>query len=433
VMAQMRNVAAETSLRSRVVSTGIVVGVVVSATLCLAAQAAHGEPPSLRAVRLGGEPFAARVAQIDADWTIHFETDAASQVLAAKDLVRWGEYADSFRLMQVVLADGSLLVAQIAQLADERLAVDGEMCGRLEIPLARVRGVIVDPPPSPAARDRLWEQLAAVQGVEDQLILKNGDVLRGVLKTVQQRDETALSGSLVTTFAVQGRDVTIPESRISAMIFNPALVDAVAKPAFCVLTGFRDGSLLRVVQVAAAEPLLRLTLAGGVTVELDPLALQSDLTLLQPLGERITYLSDLPPLSYKHIPYLQTTWPLGRDRSVTDQRLRHGGATYIKGLGMHSASRVAYRLDNRWRRFEAELALDDTAGRQGSVVFRVFLGDDADRWQRAYESPVVRGGEPPLPMAVELGAARAIALIVDFADHGDVLDRAAWLNARLIE
>jgi hypothetical protein len=46
---------------------------------------------------------------------------------------------------------------------------------------------------------------------------------------------------------------------------------------------------------------------------------------------------------------------------------------------------------------------------------------------------VVRGGEAVVPISIEIGTARAIALIVDFADGGDVLDRAAWLNARLMK
>ena len=418
---------------SRRRSTWAAAGVAVLSLLLPALAASGGEGPQPRAVLLDGTPLAARLAQIDDDWTIHFDADSGRRTVAAADLVRWGEYADTCRLMQIMLADGSLLVAQLAELADEKLVVDGEACGRLELPLARVRGVIVDPPPSAAARDRLWDQIAAAQGVEDQLILKNGDVLRGILKSVQQRDGTVISGTLVTTFAVEGRDVSVAENRVAAMIFNPSLVAPAAKPAFYVLAGFRDGSLLKVAQVAAAGSWVRWTLVGGVTLELDPLALPAELSLLQPLGDQLAYLSDLPPLGYKHIAYLQTTWPLGRDRSVTDQRLRHGGCTYPKGLGMHSASRVAYRLDGRWRRFQAELALDDTAGHRGSVVFRVFLGDEADRWQLAYESPVVRGGQPAVPISVDLGSAQAIALIVDFADYGDVLDRTAWLNARLVE
>ena len=408
---------------------------VFSALVLLVAPAASAQSPSApsRAVPLDGDAFPARLERIDADWTLQFQTAEAPRALPAKDLLRWGEYADSFRLMQIVLADGSLLVAQLAQIADDKLVVDGEICGRLEIPLARTRGLVVDPPPSAADRDRLLEQIATAQGVEDQLLLKNGDLLHGVLKTVQTRGGTTEPAPLLVTFAVAGRELTIPGSKTQAIIFNPALVDPTPKPGFFVLTGFRDGSLLNATQVSSAGAFTRLTLAGTVTLDLDPELLRADLTLLQPVSDRVAYISDLPPLGYKHIPYLETTWPLGRDRSATGMRLRHGGHTYAKGLGMHSASRAAYRLDGRWRRFEAEVALDDSAGRQGSVVFRVFLGDAADQWKRAYESPVVRGGDQAVPMSVELGQAQALALIVDFADYGDVLDHADWLNARLVK
>jgi hypothetical protein len=411
-------------------------GLVAGLTLALsAAPAAVAQlpPAPARAVPLDGEAFWARVERIDDDWTVQFQTADAPRAVAARDLQRWGQYADTSRLMQIVLADGSLLVAQLARIAEDKLVVDGELCGRLEIPLARVRGWIADPPAAAADRDRLLEQIVAAQGVEDQLLLKNGDVLRGVLKTVRAQGGPDETGPLVITFAVEGRDFSVPEIKTLAIVFNPALTEPTAQPGFSCLAGFRDGSLLHVAQVASAGAFKRLTLAGAVTLELDPECWRSELVLLQPLSERVTYLSDLAPLGYKHIPYLETTWPLGRDRSVTGERLRHGGSTSAKGLGMHSASRAAYRLDGRWRRFEAELALDDSAGRRGSVVFRVFLGDKADKWKRAYESPVVRGGDPARPVSVDLGDSQAIALIVDFADHGDVLDRAAWLNARLIK
>ncbi len=415
-----------------IAAAGLVTGL---ALVLLAAQAAMGQvpPATSLAVPLDGDAFSARVERIADDWTVQFQTAAAPRAVAARDLQRWGQYADTFRLTQFVLADGSLLVAQLARIAEDKLIVDGELCGRLEIPLARARGLIVDPPPSAADRDRLLEQIAVAQGVEDQLLLKNGDVLRGVLKTVQARGGPADPGPLFVTFAVEGRDFLIPENKTLAIIFNPALTMQTAQPAFSCLAGFRDGSLLNVAQVSSGGALQRLTLAGAVTLELDPEFLRSDLVLLQPLSDRVVYLSDLAPLGYKHIPYLETAWPLGRDRSATGERLRHGGHTYAKGLAMHSASRAAYRLDGRWRRFEAELVLDASAGRQGSVVFRVFLGGEAEPWKRAYESPVVRGGDPAVPISVELGNSPAIALIVDFADDGDVLDRAAWLDARLIK
>ena len=79
-----------------------------------------------------------------------------------------------------------------------------------------------------------------------------------------------------------------------------------------------------------------------------------------------------------------------------------------------------------------ELALDDAAKRAGSVRFRVYLNDGLGAWRQAYQSPVIRGGNEPVPMSVDVTDARAIALIVDFADGGDTLDYANWLDLRLL-
>jgi hypothetical protein len=74
-----------------------------------------------------------------------------------------------------------------------------------------------------------------------------------------------------------------------------------------------------------------------------------------------------------------------------------------------------------------EAALDDGAGQRGSVVFRVFV--DAEQ---KYASPILRGGDAPLPIAVAIpSTAKSLSLIVDFAERGDELDYANWLYARL--
>jgi hypothetical protein len=93
---------------------------------------------------------------------------------------------------------------------------------------------------------------------------------------------------------------------------------------------------------------------------------------------------------------------------------------------------VAYEVREGDRRFQAEAALDEHAGLRGSVTFRVLLEDTQGQWQRAYESPVVRGATDPLPISVDVRGVRRLALIVDFADGGDVLDHANWLNARFV-
>jgi len=85
-----------------------------------------------------------------------------------------------------------------------------------------------------------------------------------------------------------------------------------------------------------------------------------------------------------------------------------------------------------FRKFQAELAIDETAGLKGSVVFKVLLEGASGQWRTAYESPVLRGGDLPVAVSIDLKDASRIALLVDFADRGDECDYADWLQARLV-
>jgi hypothetical protein len=66
------------------------------------------------------------------------------------------------------------------------------------------------------------------------------------------------------------------------------------------------------------------------------------------------------------------------------------------------------------------------------VIFKLFQYDASGQWRSVWESPIVRGGDPPLPVSADIRDARALALIVEFADRGDVQDDANWLNPCLL-
>ena len=72
---------------------------------------------------------------------------------------------------------------------------------------------------------------------------------------------------------------------------------------------------------------------------------------------------------------------------------------------MHSSSRLAYDLPDEYHALQAELAIDQLAGRSGSVIYRVYLQDRAGQWSKAFESGVVRGGQQPVPMRVDVRSA----------------------------
>jgi hypothetical protein len=104
----------------------------------------------------------------------------------------------------------------------------------------------------------------------------------------------------------------------------------------------------------------------------------------------------------------------------------------LKGIGMHSASRLTYRLEGNYRRFDAAAAIDDSTDGRGSVTFGVYVLRD-EKWQEAYQSSIVRGGDAPVPVSVDVSGAAGLTLTVDYADRGDELDRVVWLDARLIK
>jgi hypothetical protein len=186
--------------------------------------------------------------------------------------------------------------------------------------------------------------------------------------------------------------------------------------------------LVYVDEVVAGEKELKLQIGDAITLAGGSVG---DVNFLQSLGGRLVYLSDLEAVEYRHVPYLEVGWPLGRDRNVLGGPLVVGGKRYLKGLGMHSAGRASYRLDGKYQRFEATVAIDDAANGRGSVTFGVYVLRDG-KLSEAYKSGIVRGGNAPQRASVDVAGAQGITLVVDYAERGDEMDRADWLDARLV-
>jgi hypothetical protein len=196
-----------------------------------------------------------------------------------------------------------------------------------------------------------------------------------------------------------------------------------------VMLGTRDGSRLHARSVEASSKGVSLQLNHGVKLAGGTV---DDIVALQVFSPNWVYLADLPPgADYRFVPYLSLSWPLTIDRSVTNTPLTFGGKRYWKGLGLHSAARVTYRLDGPYQRFEALVAIDDAANERGSAVFGVYAERNG-KWSEAYQSDTIRGGEAPRRVSVDLRGATGLTLTVDYADRGDELDYCNWLDARLV-
>jgi hypothetical protein len=394
------------------------------AFLILGLLACASAAPAVRAelplgVPIDGGAFRGKLIAADSTGKLRFgNTDKPREILAA-DLVRWGTFVEPLAGAQIILADGGTIVADAVRIEAEQVHGRSKSLGSFALPLEFVAGMILQPPADRAALDAWTARIGAAGGQTDRLLLDNGDELTGSVVGLTEKGVPLES---------EAGKVDVGIDKVAAIIFNPTLVYKSRPSGPRAWVGFADGSRLTAIELTADAAGAKLKLAGGaeLTVATDQIA------ALQPLGGKVVYLSDLKPISYRHVPFLQLEWPFHADRSVLGSRLRAEGKLFLKGLGMHSPSRITFELERPYRRFEAELAVDDDTTGRGSVVFRVLVDDGRGAWSERAKSEIIRGGQAPVPISVDLSGARRVSLLVDYADRADELDHADWLDARLV-
>ncbi len=128
----------------------------------------------------------------------------------------------------------------------------------------------------------------------------------------------------------------------------------------------------------------------------------------------------------------QQDWAvLTPDRSChTRTPIQIGSKRFEKGLGAHANGRAVFALNSEFKRFLAEVGIDNNydTGTKGSVVFVVKVdGTEVAR------TPVCRGQEDAIRLDVSVAGARHLELVVTDAGDGISYDQADWAEARLMD
>lgn len=380
---------------------------------------------------------AATFVRIEPPNQLVLEIAGAERRRAASAIVEWGRIHEPLRGTGVLLRGGSLLAATAWKLEGDRLHWETSIAASTIADRNIVRALVEIWPADLRSRDRLLKEWLASSAERDQVFLENGDTLTGrVLGWAPLATDNAKPSVPEDEFRLRVElprgEVSVPRGAVRAVVLRTSAsrTTAIARPEW--ILGLRDGSRLQVERLDIVADRVELRLIDGLRIDAPAAALWSEICFVQPLHGRATYLSDREPLGYKHVPFLTQEWSYARDANVLGGGLRSGKRLSLKGLGMHATSRLAYDLGGKYQAFQAELALDDAADGQGSVVFRVYVDRGDGKWQSAYSSGIVRGGDPPVPLAIDVTGAQQLALIVDAADHGDQRDYANWLGARLV-
>jgi hypothetical protein len=376
------------------------------------------ESPAGLLVPVEEDPVKMRFVGADAQGQWTFAAGSLQKELSADEVVCWGTLAEPARGAVVVFANGGLLPGEPLSIDAGQLSLRSDSLGNVRLPLESLAGIVLAWPAQRAEQDRLVDRLLGAEGTSDCVLLVNGDQVDAAVTGLSSR-EVRLDGD--------AGPVALPRGRLRAIAFNPALRSAPTKTTTRTWVGLADGTLLLVDRLLVADSTVQFVLAGSAADATPWTAKIDRVVFLQTAGGRAVYLSDRAVEGYQHVPFLDLAWPYHNDRNVLGGRLRAGGRTYLKGLGVHSAARLTCALDESFERFEADLAIDDAAGNGGSVRCEVLVDG-----HRHWTSGPIRGHQRPVPVRVDLKGVKRIELVVDFGERGDQLDYVDWLDARLI-
>ena len=400
----------------------------LSATPLLQAQSVS------RLTRLEGKPSHARLLGCTPQGAWEFEIDGKPTTLQAADFVRWGNPSDKLGGPILFLTDGSCLVADEAftqlQIKDDEVTFDSKSIGEnVRLPLQWIEGIMLKPEANTQRRNLWLEQIRKQPRDRDVALMENKDRIEGIVIELGEQ-ELQLQGTA-------GNTLRISRKNVKAIAFQPALLKQPEPADRFLLLQLADGSSIRAAAWSGVSGKVQVRTAGdlsGLTfnIPLKKSANQSQLVGLLPIGFDAVFLSDRKETLYQHQPFLSLEWPYHRDRNVLGERLQTGGEIYEKGIGMHPDAELTYQLEQAFTRLDGAVGIDDSAEEQGSVIFEVQVERGDANWQTAFTSRLLRGGDPAEPFSIELKGVEAIRLKVSHAAEGDTLDRANWLDVRLL-
>ncbi|MFN9200097.1 MAG: hypothetical protein ACK5WR_18640, partial [Planctomycetaceae bacterium] len=201
----------------RTVGLGLALWFVFGAWTGLACGQVGGVLRTGQLLTRGGESLAGRLEKLTEEG-LTWQGEAARNFPLA-DVVRWEFEGRRARLSResplVILANGDLLAADVVRADEEELALRWDRLTGLRefvIPLEAVRAVVFRQPTEGELLRDLWRRVEQAVPGADELVLQNGDTLRGELKGVSDR-ELRLEG--------ENAPGTLGRRGVLAVIFNP--------------------------------------------------------------------------------------------------------------------------------------------------------------------------------------------------------------------
>lgn len=267
------------------------------------------------------------------------------------------------------------------------------LAGRLEIPIDSITRIIT----AQAAEAGPPIRRSATS---DELILANGDVLTGFLLSV---------GPTTSIETESGNIVDLPIDRVAAaLLANPD------QPMTGTMVWLDDGSTFPAEALTATDSSgIRVTLAGGNTVEYDPQTLRA--IAFEAAG--ILPLSNLEPRSQEPVGDRVFADPIRTVRHPDDLAFGSGPVLNALDIDMPGPMRVSWTLPSGVVRFAGTAALADTAGGWGDCQLSIELDGERLFSTRLHEA------EPVAAFNLKTQGAIELTVVVEPGRYGPVRDR----------
>ena len=324
-----------------------------------------------------------------------------------------------------MLGNGDRLPFRDVRLADEKVYFRHKALNEdkeVSLPLAAVALVWRLAPDGVASPEMLRRKLLRADRPRDVVLLRNGDTIEGTLQSIK--------GGQVEV-EVNKKPVTARWPQVAAVALSSELLDKLRPAGNAARVVLSDpegspGGRLTLIAATSDGHVLQGKTAFGAELNVPV----SRVVALMRVGGDIVELSDLEPAEYTYTPYLDEKWPWARDSTVTGRDLRVGGSAYVRGVGMHGASKLRYALGGQYRRFDAVVGLDDRDGKKGRVKLRVIVDGKAVELTK---KPAWGHADGALPVSVDVRGAKELTLEVSHGAEGPVQAIVNWAEPRLVK
>lgn len=408
----------------------------VALIVCLPSLAWADENRSQRLILPDRTVAEASIVELEDNSQIRFSIDGKATSFPFNTLCRFGVHPIPQRFPVAVLTDGSCLAITSIERSKDQFILQTKTWENVSIPESLLRAVVVAPSGSSTDWFALYDRVCNASGRNDQLLLGTRGWTDGILQWPESTGEI-LTPDGSQKFRINSEDVDFPVKEIEAIVFSPILTP-MSNLKLGGRIGWKDGSLLSCSQWRIAQPgdYVEVTLrCGAVLKSLDqPAAVAYEMVSLTHRPKEVTFLSDLEASSYKHVDWLTSKWPLGKDRDLLGRRLLAKSGIIDKGLAMHATSQAAFRWDKSPARLTSSITLAQPAesglAHPGQAVAKV-MGLKGGKLEALYTSPLISSETPEQDFSLSLEGVELIVLIVDAGLGGTLGDHILWLDTRI--